>query len=109
MVRQAAATIGRNVPVALLAAVTGSAERELHGSLERLQVADVISEVSGSSEPALTFKHVLTHEVAYRTLLPEVRRRLHARALEVLEGTILRSTRSQLGRLDQRRFHHEQV
>src|SRR5262250_68369 len=108
MVLQAAATIGRNVPVALLAAVTGSAERELRGSLERLQAADVISEVSGSSEPALTFKHVLTHEVGYRTLLPEVRRRLHARALEVLEGTILEPTGEQLGRLAHHAFHGEQ-
>src|SRR5499427_186165 len=92
----------------VLAALTGSAERELRGSLERLQAADVISEVSGSSEPALTFKHVLTHEVAYRTLLPEVRRRLHARALEVLEGTILEPTGEQLGRLAHHAFHGEQ-
>ena len=106
-VLQAAATIGRNVPVALLAAVTGSADGELRASLERLHAADVVSEASGSPDPRLTFKHVLTHEVAYRTLLPELRRQLHARVLDVLEGATLEPAGEQLGRLAHHAFHGE--
>src|SRR5262249_36481387 len=34
---------------------------------------------------AYTFKHALTHEVAYRSLLQERRRALHARIVETLE------------------------
>ena len=37
-------------------------------------------------ERVYSFKHVLTHEVAYGSLTPERRRALHARVVEVLEG-----------------------
>src|SRR5262249_46097519 len=37
-------------------------------------------------EPAYTFKHALTHEVAYDSLLHERRRGLHARLVEAIEA-----------------------
>ena len=37
-------------------------------------------------ELTYTFKHALTHEVAYGNLLEERRRTLHARLVEALEG-----------------------
>src|SRR5262249_51322120 len=37
-------------------------------------------------EPAYTFKHALTHEVAYDSLLLERRRGLHTRLVEALEA-----------------------
>ncbi|PYO57169.1 MAG: hypothetical protein DMD83_10610, partial [Candidatus Rokuibacteriota bacterium] len=83
-VLQAAAAIGRDVPLALLAAVAGLEERELRAVLRRLQAAEIMYECSARAEPEFTFKHVLTHEVAYQGLLPEARRRLHARILGAL-------------------------
>ena len=39
-----------------------------------------------SPSQAYTFKHALTHEVAYSSLLQERRRGLHARIVEALEA-----------------------
>jgi predicted ATPase len=43
-------------------------------------------ETSLFPERAYTFKHALTHEVAYSSLLHERRRALHARIVEALEA-----------------------
>ena len=40
----------------------------------------------GGSRPPYTFKHALTHQVAYESLLQDRRRVLHARIVETLEG-----------------------
>ena len=51
-----------------------------------LQAAEFLYETSLFPEPAYTFKHALTQEVAYASLLSERRRALlHARIVEVLE------------------------
>jgi class 3 adenylate cyclase len=82
---QAAAVIGKDVPYPLLAAIAESAESVLRQSLARLQEAEFVYETSLFPDLEYTFKHALTHEVAYGSLLQERRRALHARIVEAME------------------------
>jgi class 3 adenylate cyclase/tetratricopeptide (TPR) repeat protein len=85
-VLQTAAVLGKDVPVAVLAAVTGQTADALAEGLGRLQTAEFLYEVSLFPDVAYTFKHALTHEVAYGSLLRERRRALHARAVLAIES-----------------------
>jgi predicted ATPase len=80
---QAAAVIGKRVPFTLLEAI--AAEPELHLSLAHLQAAEFLYETSLSPELEYTFKHAVTHDVAYTSLLQQQRRDLHARIVTALE------------------------
>jgi class 3 adenylate cyclase/tetratricopeptide (TPR) repeat protein len=82
---QEAAVIGETVPVALLAVVTDRAEEEVARGLEALRAADFLDAVRGA-EPEYVFKHSLTHEVAYETLLHDRRRLLHRRIVEAVQA-----------------------
>jgi predicted ATPase len=83
---QVAAVIGMEVPLPLLHAIAELPEEELHRSLAQLQAAEFLYETRLFPERDYTFKHALTHEVAYSTLLQERRHALHARIVEVLEA-----------------------
>ena len=82
---QTAAVIGTEVPLALLQAIADMPDEELHRHLAHLQAAEFLYETRLFPEREHTFKHALTHEVAYSGLLQERRRLLHARIVEVLE------------------------
>jgi class 3 adenylate cyclase len=82
---QSAAVIGKDVPFALLQAVADQSEEELRQWLTRLQAAEFLYETSLYPELEYTFKHALTHEVAYGSVLQERRRLLHARIVEAIE------------------------
>ncbi len=84
-VLQSAAVIGTNVPLALLATIQDGSEVALGQSVARLQAAEFLYERSGAAEPECTFKHALTHEVAYGSLPADGRRALHARIVGALE------------------------
>ena len=83
---QTAAVIGTEVPFALLQAIAELPEADLHRGLAHLQAAEFLYEASLFPELVYTFKHALTHEVAYSGLLLERRRVLHARIVEALEA-----------------------
>src|SRR5262245_11779180 len=83
---QTAAVIGHEVPLPLLAAVTDVPEADVHRVLAHLQTAEFLYETRLFPERELLFKHALTHEVAYSSLLHERRRVLHARIVEALEA-----------------------
>jgi class 3 adenylate cyclase/tetratricopeptide (TPR) repeat protein len=86
---QTAAVIGMEVPLPLFQAIAELPEAALHRGLTHLQAAEFLYETRLFPEHAYTFKHALTHEVAYRSLLQERRRALHAQivaALETLAG-----------------------
>jgi tetratricopeptide (TPR) repeat protein len=57
----------------------------LHRGVAHLQAAEFLYETRVFPEADYTFKHALTHEVAYNSLLLEQRRVLHARLVEALE------------------------
>jgi tetratricopeptide (TPR) repeat protein len=83
---QTAAVLGTDVPFALLRAIADVPEAALHPSLAHLQAAEFLYETRLFPEPEYTFKHALTHEVAYGSLLLERRRGLHARLVEAIEA-----------------------
>src|SRR5205814_412182 len=83
---QTAAVIGTEVPWSLLLTIADTADEVLYRSLAHLQAAEFLYETSLFPERAYTFKHALTHEVAYGSLLHERRRTLHARIVEALEA-----------------------
>jgi hypothetical protein len=59
---------------------------ELIRGLAHLQAAEFLYETRLFPEPEYTFKHALTHEVAYSSLLLERRRGLHGRLVQALEA-----------------------
>ena len=83
---QTAAVIGPEVPLALLKAIAEVPEGPLHLGLTHLQAAEFLYETRLFPEHEYTFKHALTQQVAYETLLQERRRPLHARIVEALEA-----------------------
>src|SRR5439155_9653602 len=85
---QTAAVVGTEVSLALLQAIADVTEERLHRGLVRLQAAEFLYEVSLFPEHVYTFKHALTHEVAYGSLLQERRWALHARIVAALEAVV---------------------
>ncbi len=81
---QTAAVIGPEVPIALLQVLGELSEETLQQGLRHLQTAEFLYETSLFPERVYTFKHALTHEVAYGGLLQERRRVLHARIAQAL-------------------------
>jgi len=82
---QAAAVIGKIVPMSLLLAIADAPEVEVRAALTHLQAAEFLYETQLFPEVEYTFKHALTHEVAYTGLLHERRRTLHARITGAIE------------------------
>ena len=84
-VLQCAAVIGEQVPSGLLEGMADLSGDEMLGSLARLCQAEFLEEQALFPEPVYSFRHSLTHDVAYGSLLHDRRRALHARALAALE------------------------
>jgi tetratricopeptide (TPR) repeat protein len=82
---QSAAVVGKDVPFALLALVADASEEELRRALAHLQAAEFIYETRIFPDLEYTFKHALTHEVAYESLLHDRRRTLHAAVVAAIE------------------------
>jgi class 3 adenylate cyclase/tetratricopeptide (TPR) repeat protein len=82
---QCSAVIGTEVPLALLQAIAELPEAALQRGLAHLQAAEFLYETHLFPDHEYTFKHALTHEVAYSSLLHERRRVLHARIVESLK------------------------
>jgi len=84
-VLQTAAVIGQDVPVELLAAIADLDAESLHDVLGALQAAELLYQTRLLPAPEYTFKHALTHRVAYESVLRERRRALHRRLLDIIE------------------------
>jgi tetratricopeptide (TPR) repeat protein len=82
---QTAAVIGTDVPLALVLALVQGVEDDVRRGLVRLQAAEFLYESGLFPEVEYTFKHALTHEVAYESLLHQRRCRLHAGVVEAIE------------------------
>jgi class 3 adenylate cyclase/predicted ATPase len=88
---QAAAVIGTEVPLPLLRAIADLPEAALYRGLGHLQAAEFLYETRLFPERAHTFKHALTQQVAYQSLLTSTRQRYHqqlARELEARSETV---------------------
>jgi class 3 adenylate cyclase/tetratricopeptide (TPR) repeat protein len=104
---QTAAVIGTEVPWPVLQAIADMADEALYRGLAQLQAAEFLYETSLFPEPAYTFKHALTHEVAYGSLLQERRRTLHARIVQALEALARDRVDDQVERLAQHALRGE--
>jgi class 3 adenylate cyclase/tetratricopeptide (TPR) repeat protein len=84
-VLQAASVVGKDFPFALLQSIVPISDEELRQTLGRLQRSEFLYETRFFPDLEHTFKHALTHEVAYGSLLVESRRRFHAKIVEAIE------------------------
>ncbi|MBI3628695.1 MAG: AAA family ATPase [Candidatus Rokubacteria bacterium] len=82
---QTAAVVGKDVPGSLLRAIADVPDDVLEAGLARLQATEFLYVTSLFPEVEYTFKHALTHEVAYGGVLQDRRRALHARIVEAIE------------------------
>src|SRR5499425_1620880 len=96
---QAASVIGKDVPFALLQTIADSSEDDLRRALRHLQAAEFLYEASLFPDLEYTFKHALTHEVAYGSVLQDRRRRLHARIVPAIEALYPERREEQIERL----------
>ena len=96
---QTAAVIGTEVPLLLLQGIVELPEAALHQHLTHLQRAEFLYETRLFPEHEYIFKHALTHEVAYGSLLLERRHVLHARIVEALEALAGERVAEQVERL----------
>jgi tetratricopeptide (TPR) repeat protein len=83
---QGAAVIGKDVPWALLQAIADEPEETVRRGLGALQAAEFLYETRLFPDLEYTFRHALTHEVAYDGVLHDRRRALHARIVDTIEG-----------------------
>jgi class 3 adenylate cyclase/tetratricopeptide (TPR) repeat protein len=98
---QTLAVIGREFAFVLLQRMVTKSEDELDRMLHDLQLAEFIYEQPAVGGVEYTFKHALTQEVAYGSMLQERRRALHehvAAAIEEISGPRLEDRYSELAR-----------
>ncbi len=81
---QCVAVLGHDAPLPLLREIAEVPEAALREQLARLQAAEFVYETGAFGDLEYTFKHSLTHDVAYGSLLAERRRALHARIVDAI-------------------------
>jgi class 3 adenylate cyclase/tetratricopeptide (TPR) repeat protein len=96
---QAAAVIGMDVPVPLLQAIAEQTEEALHRGIAHLQATEFLYETRLFPDVEYTFKHGLTYQVAYGSLLRDRRRDLHAQIVEAIETLYRERIAEQVERL----------
>ena len=104
---QTASVIGKDVPVALLEAISDLPTEEFRSGLATLQDAEFLYEGSLFPEPEYTFRHALTLEVTYGTVLHDRRRALHGRIVEAIERLYADRLGEQVERLALHAFRGE--
>jgi class 3 adenylate cyclase/predicted ATPase len=96
---QTLAVIGRESPLGLIRKISSQAERELMLTLADLQAAEFIYHQPAGSDAEYVFKHALTQEVAYNSLLIERRKQLHERVGQAIEATSANQLNDHVSRL----------
>jgi class 3 adenylate cyclase/tetratricopeptide (TPR) repeat protein len=89
---QTLAVLGREFVLSLARAVVGRSEQELERLFGNLQLGEFVYEQPAISDAEYIFKHALTQEVAYNSILIERRKQLHedvGRAIEELYASSL--------------------
>ena len=83
---QRIAVVGREAPLSLIRRLTSAAEPQVERVLAELQSGEFIYERPLAADAEYVFKHALTQEVAYNSILIERRKRLHERVGQALES-----------------------
>ena len=106
-VLQTAAIIGKDIPVDLLSRMADIQVPQLSEQLEQLEAADFIYRTTIAAGAEYFFKHELTREVAYNSILIARRRMLHGRALQVIEANFANRLDENIDRLAEHAFSGE--
>jgi class 3 adenylate cyclase/predicted ATPase len=96
---QTLAVMGREFSLALVRKVVRKADDELERMLSDLQLGEFIYEQPALPEAEYIFKHALTLEVAYDTLLMGRRKQLHEQAAAAIEALYSERLDDHLNRL----------
>jgi tetratricopeptide (TPR) repeat protein len=83
---QILAVIGREIALEPVKHVTGKSEEQLEALLSNLQLSEFVYEQPTAGGAEYIFKHALTQEVSYHSLLAERRRMVHAQAGQAIEA-----------------------
>jgi class 3 adenylate cyclase/predicted ATPase len=83
---QTLSVIGRELPMSLIRAVVSQPDEELEQMLNNLQLGEFIYEQPAVGDTEYVFKHALTQEVSYNSVLMERRRVLHGRTGQAIES-----------------------
>ena len=83
---QTMAVLGKEFRLGHPRATAAKSDEELERALTDLQLGEFIYEQPAAGDIKFTVKHALTQEVAYNSILSELRKALHERAGEALEG-----------------------
>jgi class 3 adenylate cyclase/predicted ATPase len=81
---QTLAVLGKEFSLSLIEQVGARSGVELERMLSALQLAEFIYEQPAFPEVEYTFKHALTQEVAYNSMLSERRKQLHERTAQAI-------------------------
>jgi len=98
-VLQTAAVIGRQFTEPILRRVVELPETDLARALEKLAAAEFIFEQALYPQAEYIFKHALTQEVAYQSVLTERRRVLHERTAQAIETLFAEALEAHYGEL----------
>jgi tetratricopeptide (TPR) repeat protein len=96
---QMLAVIGREYPLSLIRAVVTKSDDELNRLLNDLQLGEFIYEQPAVGDTEYIFKHALTQEVAYNSVLIERRRQIHERIAAAIERLYASSINEHLAEL----------
>ena len=96
---QTLAVIGSEFQLGLVSKVAATAEQELEPMLSELQIGEFIYERPAAGDIEYIFKHALTLEVAYNSVLNERRRLLHERIGRAMEEQFASGLEDHLGDL----------
>jgi predicted ATPase len=106
---QTLSVIGRESPLALLRQMASHADSQLERMLTELQAAEFMYEQQVTGGVEYVFKHALTQEVAYNSLLIERRKKLHEQAGQGLETIFASQLEDHLSQLAHHYSHSDNV
>jgi class 3 adenylate cyclase/predicted ATPase len=96
---QTLSVVGREFPMSLIRAVLPKSDEELNRILNELQLGEFIYEQPALGDTEYIFKHALTQEVSYNSVLLERRKQLHERIGAAIEALYANSIEDHLDEL----------
>jgi predicted ATPase len=96
---QTLSVVGREFPMLLIRAVLPKSDEELNCLLNKLQLGEFIYEQPALGDAEYIFKHALTQEVSYNSVLLERRKQLHERIGAAIEALYANSIEDHLDEL----------
>jgi tetratricopeptide (TPR) repeat protein len=96
---QTLAVVGRELQLSLIRMLVTKSDDETNRMLDELQFKEFVYEQPAAGETEYIFKHALTQEVAYNSVLVERRRNLHERVARAIEEVYSTSVDEHLNEL----------